>query len=148
MAINRTAKPMKRKTTRKFNAAVILSSISITQSIPTPKTLHSDAAPKVGPGGFEPPTSPLSAVRSSQLSYGPAKRRSRSCVSASSAFYHPCLVPSSRKNKIRTTPTSAHKSLSNNGLHAATGSYPVCPRGPCLHYAVRWPRSSPIPDRF
>ena len=28
----------------------------------------------VGPGGFEPPTSPLSEVRSNQLSYGPGKR--------------------------------------------------------------------------
>ena len=27
----------------------------------------------VGPGGFEPPTSPLSEVRSDQLSYGPAR---------------------------------------------------------------------------
>ena len=26
----------------------------------------------VGPSGFEPPTSPLSGVRSNQLSYGPA----------------------------------------------------------------------------
>jgi hypothetical protein len=29
----------------------------------------------VGPGGLEPPTSPLSGVRSSQLSYGPGFRQ-------------------------------------------------------------------------
>jgi hypothetical protein len=28
----------------------------------------------VGPSGFEPPTSPLSGVRSNQLSYGPKRR--------------------------------------------------------------------------
>ena len=28
----------------------------------------------VGPSGFEPPTSPLSGVRSNQLSYGPMRR--------------------------------------------------------------------------
>src|ERR1041384_3739949 len=31
----------------------------------------------VGPGGIEPPTSPLSGVRSSQLSYGPLARGHR-----------------------------------------------------------------------
>ena len=57
----------------------------------------------VGLGGFEPPTSPLSGVRSNQLSYRPAHfRRTRilsrgaqiaRCVEAANGHSSPCRVP-------------------------------------------------------
>ena len=55
-----------------FSRCVLVSKTRSKHSLPS-KCLHPSLEKMVGPSGLEPPTSRLSVVRSSQLSYGPVR---------------------------------------------------------------------------
>ncbi len=72
MEYSRDGGAMRDRTADLLNANQALSQLSYSPVCVTPKPSGDDL---VGLGGFEPPTSPLSGVRSNQLSYRPNDRR-------------------------------------------------------------------------